>query len=430
MQQSNDSKTLLDAREFKNKGLYKEAAVQYLIYYEQGSGQVDPSLISDIMFCLKKANEYPKALSIGLEAVKKQIATEFIQSDCAWCIYFSYFKCDRELSAEEAISWFEKIMELLPQHRGLHPLPLSVFSFLQKTPTLNPELIVQICKLMNPQLLDTTWQKRDDQKFSYPSQLEKYIGFLSKAYYAARKFAECYQLCSDSLATKDHIRIDQRVWLKRRLALCAHKLGNLDEATSLFEEVLREKKDWYILYEYAQILFDKQDLNRALQYAIRAANAYGDIENKIHLWALLRELMICTKRFDEAITLLKFIASIRKYKAWSVSSELMNQLGSFNIDLDSIEDCRDLSMKVKAMLSGLGAKDPDSNIGEIKQVMPHGKAGFIAYEKGSIYFKASECNFTRGHIAVGTKVSFLIEKSFDPKKNCDSYCAVNITRVS
>ncbi|HOR30276.1 MAG TPA: hypothetical protein PLW71_02645, partial [Candidatus Syntrophosphaera thermopropionivorans] len=122
--------------------------------YAADNNEQNLSLIYYMQNSLKQAANYSKAIEIGLVACELPEVWDSIRHNTAWCIYFQYFKEKCELPVEEAIEWLEKIKELFPPAPGLHPLPLSVFSYINKHPELSPALIIQLCSLLDPQKLE------------------------------------------------------------------------------------------------------------------------------------------------------------------------------------------------------------------------------------------------------------------------------------
>jgi hypothetical protein len=68
--------------------------------------------------------------------------------------------------------------------------------------------------------------------------------------------------------------------------------------------------------------------------------------------------------------------------------------------------------------------------GRVKKILPHGRAGFIAGEKGTeYYFTVKSFKGAQHRLKEGLEVDFYIEKSFDPKKQKESEVAVNIREI-
>ena len=68
--------------------------------------------------------------------------------------------------------------------------------------------------------------------------------------------------------------------------------------------------------------------------------------------------------------------------------------------------------------------------GTIKNILKDGKAGFITGSDGQdYYFRVHSVKGPKNKIARGLKVSFLIEDSYDKKKNIKSKAATHIREI-
>ncbi|MCD8479780.1 MAG: tetratricopeptide repeat protein [Candidatus Cloacimonetes bacterium] len=209
------------------------------------------------------------------------------------------------------------------------------------------------------------------------------------------------------------LKLTQRVWFERRYAMCLAKLGRMQEAFELYQKLAAQKGEWYIYFETGLAAFRLQEYQSAEAYAMKAMFAPGKIEAKIHLWELLRDLMSHNKQYELAIELLSLIAAIRQQMHWSISSELMKELASYNLVLDQLRPYKDILHTIKQKLK---ASLPDSpkNTGTISKMLPNNVAGFIACEDHSYYFRAMDCKGFQP--TVNQKVSFDLIDSFDAKK--------------
>ncbi len=396
--------------------------------YAADNNEQNLSLIYYMQNSLKQAANYSKAIGIGLVACELPEVWDSIRHNTAWCIYFQYFKEKCELPVEEAIEWLEKIKELFPPAPGLHPLPLSVFSYINKHPELSPALIIQLCSLLDPQKLEMEPVPAKDGKYSLPSQREKYIDLLSKAYIAAGNYNDCLELCQQTLNEPITLTPAKHIWLKRRIAICHSHLGEEEKALNEMKEILLSKKDWFLFYEAAQIAFNLKNIDEAVDFAIRAALAPGEIENKIHLWELLKSILFQLKLFDKAIEMLQLIASIRKFKQWSIPQSLNKELNSYHISLDNLQHYKELFSQIRKWLPELLTNDAEELSGTINLLLPHKKAGFISCGKESYYFRTADCQIPVDELQHGLKVKFILQPGFDPKKQKETIVAVNIHR--
>mgnify|MGYP001170057836 FL=1 len=419
---------LEQARQLAQKGELDTALKIFDQLYATDNNEQNLSLVYYMQNVLKQAGDYDKAIEIGLSAFKLPEVWDSIRHNTAWCIYFQYFKDKCELPVEDAIEWLEKIKELFPSAPGLHPLPLSVFSYINKHPELPPALIIQLCLLLDPQKLETEPVPNKNGKFPFPSQREKYITILTKAYFATENYNECLDLCQETLNSSLPLTPNEPIWLKRRIALCHSHLGEEEKALQEMKEILQTKKDWFLYYEAATISFTLKNIEEAVDFAIRAALGPGDIENKIHLWELLKSILLELKLFDKAVEMLQFIVSIRKFKQWSIPQSLNKELNSYHISLDNLPHYKELFSRFRKWLPELLSKNAQELSGNIKFLLPHKKAGFISSGKETYYFRTADCQIPVDDIQPGLKVKFIVQPGFDAKKQKETLVATNIQK--
>lgn len=415
------------ASDFRRAGEHETAVRILEPLYQNPEVHERMDLISGLLYSLQKLGRYQEAIDIAMEACRKEEVWDSIKQNLAWSIYFRFFKQSAsKLSAEDAVEWLERMQQTFPQKAGLHPLPLSVFAWISVHPEAQPALQIQLCGLIDPALLDRSPVPPQGDRPALPSQYERYTGIMSKALFSCQRYQECKVLCESVLNGDIVLNGNNAVWLRRRIALCVDAMGDHAKALEQMQEVLKQKRDWFVYHETARIARATGDFTGALSLCVQGALAWGETENKIHLWELLRELLSQSKQFDRAIEILNLIASIRKHKGWSIGPELFRELKAHNVDPESLPHFKELYQKAKSWLADLQLSDAPSYSGKITKLLPDGKAGFIAGDTESYYFRLAECRFPSSGAIPGLRVKFNLEKSFDRKKQRESQMAVNI----
>ncbi len=427
MTQEEITVALQEANDLKHSGDYARALQILEEIFQVPGNQNNQTLVYNLMFVLQKTGDIQRALEMGLHACDLPDAWDGIRQSTAWCIYHRIFRDIPSLEAESAVEWLERLRAIFPQRAGLHPLPLALFTWLAKHPEAQPQLIVHLCGLLDPALLDATPVPPRDGSPGYPSQREKYTSILSKALFAVERYRDCLDLCCGALNAGLPLTGNNWIWLRRRIALCKSKLGEHAQALAEMRELLIKKKDWFLYHEAAEIAWRLNDLPAALELAARATLAFGEIENKIHLWELLQQILARNKQYDHALSLLRLIASIRRFKGWNISAKLRQELASYNIDPDQLPHFKAIYASLKPILENFLQSGGERLNGRIFRILPDNKAGFISGARGSYYFRMSELRFPREKAVPGLAVSFVTEKSFDRKKQRDSVIAVGIT---
>ncbi len=426
---SDDFQThMKNAGQYLKNGQISDALVIFDELYKLDERRNNLFLCLSFVTALKKAGQHSKAVEVGLVCANSPDCWATIKQQTAWCIYFEYFKTNLPPDVSGAVLWLDKIVALYPQRAGVHPLPLAAFAVFSKYEQLNPHLIVHICRMIDPAMLDIDLQKNADGKILIGSQREKYYSHLTKALYAAELYSECFQECQGALNGSFKLSRGSDIWFRRRAALALAKMGNIAGAYSELAALCIVKPDWFILHETAALAYKLDLMDDALKFACRAALAYGDNENKIHLWELMAEICHQKKLFDQSIQFLSLSAAIYRDKAWKVPTHLNAKLSSFNISVPGIKPCTVLFQSCRKMIETLlNSADPPLT-GSIKTILPHGRSGFIVAGKSTYYFKTNDCRFNHADIKPDLKVTFQVQKSFDQVKQRGSLAAVNVRK--
>ncbi|MDY0152352.1 MAG: hypothetical protein RBS43_08790, partial [Candidatus Cloacimonas sp.] len=354
---------------FQNKD-YQAALIIYEDLYQDTILQDDFSLLNSLVNTYKNLKAYSFAITLALPHCEKINCPESIKQTLAWCMYFEYFKRANPIPIEEAILHIEKQLQLFPLRQGLHPLPLSIFKFIDSSIALSPSARIQLLDFLNPTLLAVNLKTGSKPNTSFPSDREKYCTLLSKALFENQDYLRCIGLCTEMMQSGIPLSPNQDIWLKRRIALCKAKTGEMEEAFQMLSELSKQKPEWYILYECALAAYRLQRYDDSFAYAVQAASAFGKVEVKIHLWELMKDLFAIQKRFDDSIAMVKLQAAIRIQMHWSISNSLSQELSSYNIIPDALANFRKLFLELCANVPELN--NTHTNYQQIKH-NPSGK---------------------------------------------------------
>lgn len=419
------------------ESLHYDAALPLLLsLYQDEACARDMELGFQLVYCLRKLEKYRQAIEVGLSLAKSPDSWPLINQNTAWCIYHEYFKKSYGLSQEDALNWLQTINEICPHAPGLHPIVLSLFSYLSQHRELDPQFVLSLCELIKPEYLELNPDKGSKPNQLFPSPYEKYMSFKAKALFALGEYQECFDLCRQLLNRE--MKLVHRVWVLRRQAQCATSLEKHELALQIYEQVLQTKQDWFIKYEIAQCHFNLLEYDKAQSYCIEAANDRADNHLKIRVWELLARLFFTTQQYENAILMLKLTASIRQNQGWKIPLELRHELDSYNIRLEDLPHENELlrefwqknpSFKsVKNTAADNSQADAQDKLykGTIISLLDHNMAGFIASEGKNYYFNCKDCQLHPRNIVPGTKVRFQLKKSFDTKKQRESVRAYKI----
>ena len=205
-------------------------------------------------------------------------------------------------------------------------------------------------------------------------------------------------------------------------------INQTKNALNLLSEILKMKKEWFIQYEIAEILFEKDEHNKALEFAVDAALNSGDTEKKLNLFLLLAKILKAKGEIELSRKHILFTYTIRQTYNWHIPQKLIDLIESLQIDIHNIENLVQQERELKRIWNQLKFKNKKQYSGKIKTILPNGKAGFIESEGGeSYYFKIREFNGRRHEVKEGVKVTFYLEDGFDKKKNRIVKNAIKVT---
>jgi tetratricopeptide (TPR) repeat protein len=412
-------------------------------------------LASLLLDCYNKLGLYQKAIALGEELCSKENCWASIKQSYAWSLYFAYFKNSATLSPEEAIPILDKMALITDCNKKVNPLSLSIFSYLSQNKQITPELTIQLLDMLKFDLLDDKPVQLKKNGKTLASPKERFICYYTKALYMEKNYSRCIACCKRALELSSNskrqttfndaqnkattnadsnqaalfISSDNLIWIKRRLALSLYYLGEYDQAEEIMEQIIKKKKDWFLFYELSQIVYKKNEPEKALSYAAIASSTFGDAEMKIHLWDFLYQLLVETKNYPQAVKVLSLSAAIRFQKGWNISPSQKQELAKYNLIPEKLPPFKGILNELKPWFAEISYAENERLTGYIANLLPHNKAGFINSGKKSYYFKVSSCLFSPEFIVPNTKVSFIPESSYDPKKQKDSVIAVNIKRI-
>ena len=120
---------------------------------------------------------------------------------------------------------------------------------------------------------------------------------------------------------------------------------------------------------------------------------------------------------------------LREEKGWKILDFLQDDVSRRNIEIKNSDI--ELFNELKDFWSGEQQNSLPKQTGRVKNFIREGKAGFINGDDGEpYYFRANNFLGSKSQLKVNCNVQFNIQKSFDKKKNRDSFEAINIRLLS
>ena len=343
-----------------------------------------------------------------------------------WTIYYLHI---RESENEDELTESAlQVTQIIPQ-ADLNKNPvcaytLSVFRVIDYYNDLNDYLgLLDWAEKLNVELLDNK-HKEYKGKIS-ESNKEKYYNRITKAYLELKDYDSCIECSKQALESIDEFVKDNDIWYKWRLGKSLKEIGEYEEAIGYIKEVSDVKKDWYIDKEIADCYYFESDYENSLKYAVQAVLKKGDIDKKVNLYPIIRDLI--KKDYpDEALKHDYLVYSIRFAKNWNIEDRLIEKIEEAGLDIEN-KNYNAIHKELIPFWKSLKYKNQELKYGTITKIFEHGNSGFITSEDNEpFYFNTYDIVGDKSYLREYASVSFYTEKSFDKSKNKESLKAVNI----
>ena len=109
---------------------------------------------------------------------------------------------------------------------------------------------------------------------------------------------------------------------------------------------------------------------------------------------------------------------------------MAEEINKLDLDINDPTDIRELRVKLKGFWENEKYSALPKMEGTVKAILKNGKAGFISgSDEKDYYFNISSFKGAINRLARGLRVSFVIEDSYDKKKQMRSKAATHVREI-
>ncbi len=386
----------------------------------------------NLAFCYNKCSNYDDALAVAKEVYEIDNEFDYIKGQYAWSAYMIKIKdFDINDNYETLKSYGNGILKLTDtKHEDVFRqlTVLKLMDFCEKKGMW--EAVVSWSNKINPNVLNAKpfQMNKNGKNITIPSNREKYFLKTTKAHEKLENWDKCLELSCSALT-----HFPDEIWFKRRKAISEGHLGDIEKAIEDLIYISLVKTDWFIYRDIAVLYAKNENFDKASDFIIDGCIASVNQPDPGYRWELYYDTaLFLFKKGDikmaEKHLLLSF--SLRNNEGWKTPEVISKLASEMNISLESVKDTKGLFRELNPFWDKHKFSKLPKHNGNIKTILPNGKAGFITSENGDdFYFKIFSFNGNRKRITPGLKVQFYVQESFDRSKNENSYKAVNISMV-
>lgn len=416
------------AEELRKSERYDAAAEQFAILWKR---QPSAMIGWRWAYCLRKLGQLEQAEQIAQMAVAAFPADKWSLNELIWVLYDRDLKPAREANdLGRVLQAASKIMALNPEGLALARVVLAVMKVAKERGKW--EIVREWSDKVKPQDLKDEANIFDGKKGM--SDRETWYVTRSRAFLELGQFTAARQLALEGRGV-----FSDDVFLARTAALALAQSGDVAGGATELRLLLQNRHaDWYVKSDLAELELKLGNIEEAYRLTCDALLTSQEDEYKIRCFVTLAYIALSLGKLDVAAEHIALARVIRERNNWSIPSELTE----IERDTRSALQAQGLSWpdlsKDEKQLSRLchrhwrdGATEGlEKHTGVVKPFPSDRDYAFIARDDGGedVYVKLRD--LPRDCAKSGARVEFVLKKSFDRKKNRDSFQAVHVRPAS
>jgi len=412
------------AEVLRNQKQYAEAAEQFAFLWKQKPIAMFGQRYA---FCLRKLNKADEAETVLKEILEKFPEDKYTKSEMGWVLYDKELKPAKEESdLGKTLHFANEIIKLNPDLFAVRLVAMAVMKVAKGKKKW--DVVFEWANKINPADLSTEPQIFDGKRGM--SQRETWYVGRARALLELERFDDARVFAQQGI-----VEFPDELFLARTAALALARSGKLDEAADELRKLLNHRRaDWYIKADLADVEFSRGNRAEAFRIMSDAVSNSQDDEYKLGCFVTLGKIALEMGKLDITAEHVALAKAVRAANNWSISPELaqleQNVIKAYkdaNEPFPSLpSDVKELS-KICHQRWREGASEGLEYIkGTLKPFDPEKKFAFIKPDNGKEDVFVLLRNIPRNCAKEGARLEFILEKSFDQKKNRESTQAAKV----
>jgi tetratricopeptide (TPR) repeat protein/cold shock CspA family protein len=311
------------AEELRKAGNFEEAKPAFLKFFKDNG---DGSSLWRAVHCARKLKLYEEALDL-IESNKKVLQTSMaLSTQFNWLRYeFLLDSYKKKSDWQKVVSLCEEILEDCSDEKDLL-FRLVLFTGIDAAKKLDDyEKVLEFTGIIAPNKLPREGDYLKGKKMM--SFQERWYYARLGALYEVSLYEECEEMVKEAL--KEFPRC---VEFARKGAQCKVKLGKKEAAEQELEKLMsRRGCPWYVGMELANLRFEMGKFEEALQAAYMGAKGFGELKNKVNLFAIIAKIQLVLGDSESAKNHVALASAIREKQGWKFDKELQRLMARFGI---------------------------------------------------------------------------------------------------
>lgn len=403
--------------------------VDALVLYRELYSEVDDKYnLSGLLNCLRKTDNLEEAVQLAEKVKNKYLDFEWFRNEIIWTLIQGKLLKISDDDLNKIVEVANIILEIKPDELAR---VITIFRVLKVAKnTGNWETILTWSSMLDVNSLDDTPMVDEKGREGW-SKKSLWYNYRINALIEFGQYDEAEVLCDPAIKTYPKLK----KFFIRLKGIVLVKKGNMVEAKNSYEELIKSiNPDWWLLHEYGKVLSFNGELELALKKFYLAASKSYKLENSVKLFSDIANICIELERYEEAAAHIFLTKYLRESKGWSIPAQVedtFSRLKSKNIEMN-YPDLRSSLKVCKEFWNPSNQETPQNQnnkkcVGVLSTHLDTQPFAFIVTKEfGKIFCWKKDLPQSAKN---GTKLQFDKIKSFDKKKNIDSWRAINIKEV-
>jgi tetratricopeptide (TPR) repeat protein/cold shock CspA family protein len=420
-----DSVPTYDSAEgLRKEKKFAEAAEQFAVLWQQRPNTMHGWRYA---YCLRKLDRADEAENVLKDVLEKFPDDKFAKSEMGWILYEKELKPAKEESdLGRTLHFANEILKLNPEAFAIRLIAQVVMKVAKGKKRW--DVVLEWANKINPNDLSTEARMFDGKRGM--SERETWYVGRSKALLELGQFDEARAFAQQGIA-----EFPDELFLARTAALALARNGKLDEGADELRKLLNHRRaDWYVKADLADVEFSRGNHAEAFRIMSDAVSNSQDDEYKLGCFVTLGKIACEMDKLEIAAEHIALAKAVRVANNWSISPDLaqleqkvIKAFEDANKPFPSLpSDVKELS-KICHQRWREGASEGLEFVkGTLKPFDPNKSFAFIKPDNGKEDVFVLLRNIPRNCAREGARLEYILEKSFDQKKNRDSTQATKV----
>ncbi len=416
------------AEALRNQNKYTEAVDQFDFLWRQKPTAMFGQRYA---FCLRKLNRLNDAEAILKEVLDKFPEDKYVKREMGWVLYDKELKpAKKESDLGKTLYFAGEIIRLNPDIFAVRLIVMAVMKVAKSKKKW--DVVLEWANKINSSDLSAEARMFNGKRGM--SERETWYVGRAKALLELGQFDESRVFAQQGLS-----EFPNELFLARTAALALVGKGQLEEGAEELRKLLDHRRaGWYIKADLADVEFRRGKLEEAFRIMTDAVSNSQDDEYKLGCFVTLGKISLEMSKLEIAAEHVALAKAVRAANSWSISSDLAQ------LEQDVIKAYKDAEQPYPVLPSDVkelskichqrwqeGATEGLEFIsGKLKPLIPGKPFAFIKRDDGKEDVFVLLRNMPRKCAQEGARIEFILEKSFDRKKNRESTQATKVRCIS